>query len=57
MSTGPIAQDTSVTSDNSIIIGAGVGAGVIFISILVIGVMIFISRKRQINRRNGKCMP
>ncbi|XP_076107186.1 hemicentin-1-like isoform X2 [Mytilus galloprovincialis] len=52
VSTGPIAQDTSVTSDNSIIIGAGVGAGVIFISILVIGVMIFISRKRQINRRN-----
>ncbi|CAC5419492.1 unnamed protein product [Mytilus coruscus] len=50
--TGPIAQDTSDTSDNSIIIGAGIGAGVIFISILVIGVFIFILRKRQINRRN-----
>ncbi|VDI07194.1 Hypothetical predicted protein [Mytilus galloprovincialis] len=51
LSTGAIAQGTSATSDNSVIIGAGVGAAVIFISILVIGVLIFISRKRQINRK------
>lgn len=50
VSTGPSAQDTS---DNSVIIGAGFGAGVICISIVVIGVLLFISRKRQVNRRNG----
>lgn len=53
MSTGPIVQDTSVTSDNYVVIGAGVGAGVIFISIVAIGILIFTSRKRQVNRRNG----
>ncbi|XP_063397584.1 uncharacterized protein LOC134681870 [Mytilus trossulus] len=52
VSTGSIARDTSITSGNSVIIGAGVGAVVIFISIAVIGGLIFISRKRQINRRN-----
>lgn len=57
VSTRAIAQGTSAASDNSVIIGAGVGAAVIFISILVVGGLIFISRKRQINRKKGKCMP
>lgn len=55
VSTGSIAQDTSVSTDKSVIIGAGVGAGFIFISIVIMGGLIFIARKRQINRRNGKC--